>query len=170
MTGPGHPHVVITGPMGVGKSTTAEAVGARLQRPVHDSDRDIERLLGMTGAQVVAELGVDELHRLEEAVLLGALARDEPAVICAAGWVVEDELCRRALRARATVVVLRAPVDELIRRAATEDHRRPLAAAEVEALAARRAPLYEAVADLHLDAMEPTERLADAILKCSTNS
>lgn len=160
----GKPIVVITGPMGAGKSTVATAVAEALGIPHRDSDHDLEALTGKPGVELAAAHSVAELHRLEASVLLGALADDRPTVVSAAASVVEDAWCRTALAARATTVVLTAPVDELIRRAATGAHRRPMAADELTALMARRQPLFDAVADLTVDAREPADDVAAAIL------
>jgi len=157
-------HVVLTGLMGVGKSTTAQVLAARLGWPERDSDRDIEGLFGATGAELAGSTSVDALHTVESAMLLGALASPEPTVISAAAWVVEDPLCVEALARRATVVVLSASVEDTVHRAAQGDHRRTLDTEAFAALAERREPLFEAVADLRLDATGPTEDLALAIL------
>lgn len=159
-------HLVITGPMGVGKTTLAGLLAETLDRPVRDSDADIETLFGRPGRDIAAVEGVDALHDLEAAVLFGALAGSEPSVIGAAGWVVEDQRCRAALARRATVLVLELGVDELIARLAAvrDEHRRPMDAAEVRALAARRRPLYEEVADHRLDAAKhPAELAAEVV-------
>lgn len=158
------PHVVVTGPMGVGKSTTAGALADSLGWPWSDSDADIEALLGVSGGEIAAERGVPELHRLEAAVLLGALAADGPSVIAAAASVVGDRVCRDALARRALVVVLEATVDELVTRIATGDHRRAMARDEVAALVARRAARLGEVADVTLDASSPTSELVASIL------
>jgi len=157
------PHLVILGMMGVGKSTTARAVAHSRSLSCFDSDIDIETTLAMTGEQLAAAHGIDELHRVESAMLLGRLASTTPAVISAAAWVVEDERCRQALSHRATVVVLHADVDEIMRRAATGDHRRPMERAELTALVERRAPLFAAVSDLDVDAMLSTQELVDLV-------
>jgi shikimate kinase len=159
------PHLVITGLMGVGKSTVATAVSRALGRAVRDSDVDIETLFGRTGRAIAADEGVDELHRLESAVLLGALASDQPLVISAAAWVVEDVRCREALARRARVVVLKAPTDEVLRRIAAGDHRRAMDRRELEALAVRRRPLFDLVADTTVDAVGPVEDVAAEILR-----
>jgi shikimate kinase len=159
-------HIVVLGLMGAGKSTLASALASRLQRRWRDSDTDIERLMGSTGREIAADpaLGVGALHGLEEAMLLGSLATAELAVISAAGWVVESALCREAMRRRATVVWLRAPAALLRRRMASGEHRRTSAPGEVEALIRRRSPLFEAVADIVLDASQRSEALLEQAL------
>lgn len=151
--------------MGVGKTTVARAVAEALDRPLRDSDADIETLFGRTGASLAARHGVDELHRVEAAVLLGALAAEQPAVIAAAGWTVEDQRCREAMSRRAAVVVLRLGVDELIDRIATGDHRRPMTHDELRDAARARAPLFRAVADLELDASADVDHLARTVVE-----
>lgn len=158
------PHVVVLGLMGIGKSTTAQAIAASSGVAIHDSDLDIETLFGATGGQLAIDHGLGELHRVESAVLLGRLASDVPSVISAAAWIVEDPRCCEALANRAYVIVLQAPVDEIIRRMATGAHRRVMDRAELTALADRRAPLFAAVADIELDATKPTKALVAEIL------
>lgn len=163
-------HIVVTGLMGVGKSTTASALASELRRvtPVdwllRDSDEDLEALFGVSGDVLTQRYGVDELHRMESAVLLGALAASEPTVISAAAWVVEDERCRTALERRARVVVLDLPLEHLPERIATGDHRREIDIEAMAILAQRRDPLFEQVADLRLSALQPTEELVATLV------
>lgn len=156
-------HLVILGLMGVGKSTTAQAVASARELPYHDSDHDLESLFGVTGAQLTVKYGIDELHRLESAMLLGRLANDQPSVISAAAWVVEDDRCRDALKRRAFVAVLHASTDEILRRMETGVHRRVMPRSELVALAERRRPLFAAVSDLDLDATLSTRDLVNQI-------
>lgn len=150
--------------MGSGKTTTGRAIAGRLAWSFRDCDADLEARVGSTGAQLAARKGVDALHELEEEVLLDALAADDPAVIAAAGWVVEAERCRTAMAQRATVVWLDAPVDELLPRMAASDHRRHVERDAAEELLSRRRAWFQELADIHLDAREPTEDLVAAVL------
>jgi len=159
------PHIVVTGLMGVGKSTTARALAESLELPHRDSDDDLQQLFAASGAELARRHGVDELHRLEAAVLLGALAATNPAVISAAAWVVEDPRCRDALARRATVIVLEAPLDVVAARIATGHHRRPMDRAELERLATQRAPLFETVADLSVDATDDPQVVVSKIVE-----
>ena len=156
------------GPMGVGKTTLACRLAERLERPLRDSDRDLHSLFGRSGRTIASEQGVDALHELEAAVLLGALADRVPVVVAAAGWVVEDPRCRTALARRALVVVLDLPPDRLVERlqaaAADEQHRRAMDRAEIEAVARHRRLLYEEVADLWIEADRPPDDLVVEVM------
>lgn len=145
-------HVVITGFMGVGKTTAANDVADRLSLPHRDSDDDLQRLLGRSGREVAELLGIDELHRLESAVLLGALASPERLVITAAASTVEDPMCRAALGRNAMTIVLDAPLDEILDRASAGSHRRSIDRSELERLVDRRLPFFNEVADMMVSA------------------
>lgn len=160
----GKPHVVVVGLMGAGKSTTGSALADALGVPFADSDADITTLTGRSGSEIAATDGVPALHRLEAAVLLGALARSQPTVIAAAASVVEDDTVREALARRATVVRLVVPQAETLARQKTGEHRRPMSADELTALAARREPYFQEIEDLRLDATVPTRDLVSEIL------
>ncbi len=150
--------------MGSGKTTTATALSRRLGLPMRDSDHDIELVTGRTGADFGAAGKVDELHRLEEAMLLGALALERSHVIAAAGWVVESALCRHALARRACVVYLRLPLDRLAHRIEAGTHRRTIAPDELAAIDERRRPLFEQVADVPVDGRLPAVEVVDAVV------
>jgi shikimate kinase len=161
----GSSHLVLVGMMGVGKTTTARALAARLGWPMRDCDLDLEERTGRTGATLAADEGLAQLHRHEEELLHDALADDGPLVITAAGSVVESSWAREELARSATVVWLDAPVDELVRRMAADTHRRPLDRPAAEELLARRQAHLVEVADLRLDAREPTDVLVDRIVE-----
>jgi shikimate kinase len=151
--------------MGAGKSTHADLLAERLGRAHRDSDRDIEVLTGRTGRVIAETSGVDELHVLEEAVLLGALAGDVPLVVSAAGSVIESERCRTALRRRATVVFLDVPIEELRERMTAGTHRRAMPRDELEDLAARRTPMFRELADIVTSATETPQRTVEQIVE-----
>ena len=157
-------HIVIVGLMGAGKTTVAEAVARRREWPMRDSDRDIEAATGRTGRELAAADGVAELHRWEEAVLLDALDRPDPQVVAAAGWVVESAPCREAMARSAEVVWLRVSGEELRRRMASGQHRRPLAPAELDAMVARRNPMMAAAADVVIAADGGQDEVVAAVL------
>lgn len=159
------PHIVIIGSMGAGKSTLAELLAGHLGRPIRDSDRDIELLWRFTGADLAQHHGVPRLHGVERGMLLGALASDEPTIITAAASTLDDELCREAMRRRAFVVALQAPVDVLLERIAAGRHRRSIDPDEFAALMDRRTALFPDVADLILDSTLPVDDLLAAVVR-----
>lgn len=161
----GRPHIVLIGLMGAGKSTLAEALADRLGHPVRDSDHDIARLWNTTGADIAERHGVPRLHEIERGLLLGALAGSEPAIVTAAASTVDDRLCRDAMRRRAFVVVLDAPVETLVQRSSTGRHRRAIEPAEFATLAARRAEGFALIADLTLDSRRPVADLVAEVLQ-----
>lgn len=150
-------HVVIVGSMGVGKSTLADGLAAALGRPHLDSDVSIEDDTGRTARAIAAQDGIEALHALEVATLLGHLATDEPVVVSAAASVVDARAARAALRSP-TVLWLDLPVEALHERIRSGDHRRPIAPEVLAELDARRRPHLEALADHRLDAaLSPDE-------------
>ena len=149
--------------MGVGKTTTAGLVAAQLGRPLRDSDADIEARTGRTGREIAAGDGVPALHELEAAVLLDALGQATPAVIAAAGSVVDRADCRTALDAPFVAALDLHPTD-LLERIRSGDHRRAVTLDELEALMVRREPAVAAAADLRLDARRPPADLAAAVV------
>jgi shikimate kinase len=150
--------------MRVGKSTTAHLLVERLGWPLRDSDIDIDRLFGESGAAIAARHGVQELHRIEAAILLGALASETPTVIAAASSVIDDPRCREAMQRCADVVVLDAPDEVLESRRTAGDHRRVVDADAHRGLVARRRALYSVAADLRLDSTRHPSTLVDAIV------
>ena len=146
-------HVVLVGPMGVGKSSVGRGVAEALGRPLRDSDDDLAAERGIRGRELAATEGVDALHAWEADHLLRTLASAEPSVIAAAASVVDDPRAAAALT-EPFVVWLRAPAGVLAGRLEGTDHRRALGddpLARVQELAARRHDGYAAVADATVD-------------------
>lgn len=157
--------MVIVGLMGVGKSTLGKMLAERLHRPYADSDRDIDKLTGMSGRLYCGMHDVKKLHELEAAVTLGALARDKHSVITAAASVVESDVVRLALRRCAFVVRLSIDREELLRRQGSGDHRRPMDENSLDALERRREPLFAEVEDIHLRADRDPAQLVDTVVR-----
>lgn len=149
--------------MGVGKSTLGTTYAIRNDINYIDSDEDIERIFGSTGGEIAERCGVNVLHEIESAVLLGALAPKKKSVITAAASVIENGIVCHALTRRATVVWLRGDIDETLRRQRLGSHRRVMHRDELVALEKRRLPMFQQVADLELDASQSPIELTTAI-------
>lgn len=126
-------HLVLLGPMGVGKTTTGRRLAETLERPFIDCDDQIEDRTGQTSRDVAAAAGVAVLHELEAEVLHAALDSTEPAVVTAAASAVDRSRGRAAL-AKQTCVLLRAPAAVIAARSDEQPHRRPTDPSERERL------------------------------------
>jgi shikimate kinase/3-dehydroquinate synthase len=137
--------------MGAGKSTLGPVVARRLGRDFVDLDRELERELGKTVAQVFEERGEGEFRAHEERLAIAALGRPDPAVIALGGGAVETKAIRVALRQRAFSVLL--PVEAVTAWERSAASGRPLARDESEfrALHERRSEVYDEVADARAD-------------------
>jgi shikimate kinase len=165
-------HLVLIGLMGTGKTTLGRLAAARLGWPLSDSDAEIQAREGASVRELQERWGAGGLHRLEATILLEALARPEPSVICAAASTIDDERCRAALRAPGVSTVwLRATLATLVARYDADPHRpryrQGTAAALAQQLAAR-SERFAAAATLAIDVdgLEPgslIERLGPVI-------
>ncbi len=151
-----HPHLVLVGLMGAGKTTVGKRIAKLLCRPFVDADEALERRTGRSVRDLFTEDGEAGFRRVESQVLLGALGADAPIVFAAGGGVVTVPANRARLAAADVLVVwLHAEPRFLASRTRTRAHR-PLLdgddpAGTLEGLFVERAPWYAEVADLTVD-------------------
>jgi shikimate kinase len=160
---------MLVGMMGSGKSTVGRLVAARMRRPLHDSDADVERRTGHSVAEIFASRGEPAFRAEERAVLCGALSSGVPSVIAVAGGAVLDPEVRRRLRRGGVVVWLDAPPATLARRVGTGEGRPLLEsdpAKSLERLDAVRRPVYNDLAQVVVDAGRPRpEAVAETVVR-----
>jgi shikimate kinase/3-dehydroquinate synthase len=137
-------HIALVGFMGAGKTTLGAQLAARLGRPFHDVDREVEEAHGSIW-DLFAERGEGAFREIEADFVRDVCNRKTPAVVAVGGGAVET----RGLlnETGAFCVFLDVDVETAWQR--VQGSRRPLAADEVEFRSRfeRRAPLYQEVAD-----------------------
>jgi shikimate kinase len=145
---------MLIGMMGAGKSTTGQRVARLLGRRFYDSDQEILTRTGMTVPEIFRVHGEAAFRAEERAVLAVALTSGVPAVVAVAGGAVFDPDSRRRMRGSGVVIWLRATPHTLARRVGAGIGR-PLLEQDPSGtlyrLDALRRPLYQALADRHID-------------------
>jgi shikimate kinase len=153
----GRRSIVLTGMMGVGKSSIGRRLSARLSVPFVDADIEIEKAAGMSIADIFARHGEADF-RSGEARVIARLLDGGPQVLATGGGAVMNADTRAAIKAKGISIWLRAELDVLMRRINKRKHERPLLqTADTEAtlrnLLAAREPVY-AQADLTVHSRE----------------
>lgn len=146
--------IILTGPMGSGKTSVGRLLARRLGYQFQDLDALIVEQAGKSINQIFAEEG-EAAFRDRETALLSTLAGQHGIVLSTGGGVVIREGNRSLLHAAGLVVNLVAAVDELGRRLASADDRPLLQGDEaiekrIERIMAEREPFY-ADADIRID-------------------
>lgn len=139
-------HLVLTGFMGAGKSSSASRLARALGRECVDIDAALEARLSMPIDKYFAREGESAFRQQEEALIAELLARAGPQVLALGGGALESKKTRRALK-KHLVVLLEVSADDAWAR--VRKSKRPLARDEAafRALYAERQPIYEDCAD-----------------------
>ena len=158
--------LVLTGFMGVGKSTVGPRVAKKLGLAYYDTDQQME----MAGIDVPSLVRTDQtaFRKLEIKTLEDTLEQ-EPGVISTGGGIVSTEIGRRVLLSTTLPVIwLRAPFDDLKKRVAQDaTQERPLfddikAARE---LYWQRLGWYATTSGASVNALLPAENIVEDIVR-----
>jgi shikimate kinase len=165
--------IVLIGLRCSGKTTIGRAVAAKLEWDFVDADEELVARAGRTIADIFATDGEGAFRELEKRTLADLCARARVVIATGGGAVLDPENVR-VMREGALVVHLDAPTDVLWRRMQTDPatgEQRPALTdldgkAEMEAVASKRAALYEAARHVVIDTDElDAEAAAAAIVE-----
>lgn len=121
------PLTVLVGLRGAGKSTVGPLLARRLGVPFIEMDSRILDACGLPLDQLFELHGERYYRRLERETLQRILADGRPAVVAAAGGVVNEPATWELLCQRATVIWLRARPEDHWNRVVSQGDRRPMA-------------------------------------------
>jgi shikimate kinase len=168
----GRRSIVLTGMMGVGKSSIGRRLGTRLGVPFVDADAEIEKAAGMNIADIFARHG-ETYFRSGEARVIARLLEGGPQVLATGGGAVMNADTRAAIKAKGVSIWLNAEFDLLMRRINKRKNERPMLqtadpAATLRQLLEERAPVY-AQADLTVQSREvPHDAIVSEIMRALT--
>lgn len=160
--------IIITGFMGAGKTTTANALARRLACSMIDLDQLIEEREGRTAQVIIDEDGEQPFREIESAALRDALANNTARIIALGGgtWTIPDN---RALISEhgGLTVWLDAPFELCWQRIESESHTRPLARerARARTLYGKRRAIYsQALLRVKVDDSKSARAIAEVIV------
>ena len=147
-------NIFLIGMMGAGKTSVGRVLAKRLNKVFHDSDQVIEQRTGVK-IPVIFEIEGEAGFRHRESAVLDELTALDDVVLATGGGAVLAQENRQRLRARGTVVYLRASVKDLLNRTRHDKNRPLLQTADPRArlneLYEMRDPLYREVAHVTID-------------------
>jgi len=150
-------NLVLIGMPGCGKSTIGRQLAASLGRSFVDSDEIIEQRAGMTIPELFETEG-EEGFRLREEAVLQDFGRRSALVLSTGGGCVTRPANEQSLRQNGILVFVERELSLL------EREGRPLSqGVSLEALYAKRLPLYRSFADVSVKNDAPPEQVAARI-------
>jgi shikimate kinase len=154
--------------MGAGKTTVGRALAKRLNKKFIDSDQEIEARTGAS-IPVIFEIEGEASFRQREADLIHELTQQSDIVLATGGGAILNPQSREYLKARGTVIFLRAGVGSILQRTSHDKNRPLLQTADprqrLEQLAREREPYYREVADFIVETGRPNvQSLVQTIL------
>ncbi|HHW08147.1 MAG TPA: shikimate kinase [Clostridia bacterium] len=160
-------NIVLIGFMGAGKTSTGKRLAEILQMEFVDTDKEIEKLTGITISQIFARHG-EVRFRSEEHLIVTKAANRTNCVIATGGGAVLNEENVRALQRNGILICLTAS-PEVIQARVSKRGGRPLlqkdkSVEKIRQMMEERKPFY-AQADFTLDTSELSqEETVDRIL------
>ena len=152
-------NIVLIGMPGCGKSTVGRLLAEKLGRPLLEADKELEKAAGMSIPIIFANEGEAGFRRRETAIL-AELGKQSGTVISTGGGCVTREENYPLLHQNGVLIWVRRDLNCLAREG------RPLSLnADLAAMYAVRAPLYERFADFTVDNDRNAEDTVNSILE-----
>ena len=147
--------ICLVGLRGAGKSTLGRAVGARLDLPFVELNREIETVGGMPLDEIMALYGQEGYRKLEADALDRVIATHDRMILAVAGGIVAEPETFVRLLSRFHTVWVKASAQEHMERVRAQGDERPMAGnpeamAQLRSILDSREALY-ARADAQLD-------------------
>ncbi len=161
-------NIFLIGFMGSGKSSIGVRLARKLKRTFVDTDREIEKVTGMTVAELFRRHG-EVRFRSEEKLMLNKLTSRENLVIAAGGSLTPEEGSREIFGKNSIIICLKAPPEEIFARVNRKKGSRPLlkkafTLEDVEKLMEQYRD-YEEIADFTVNTGgKPQEQIVDEII------
>jgi shikimate kinase len=141
-------NIVLTGPMGCGKSTVGRLVAERLSREFCDTDKRIEEITGLSITRIFSERS-EAYFRLLEKDVVQSIAQTTGLVVAAGGGMTIPEENFRVLSEHSLLIRLDASIPTLACRLRESACRPLLLSDDLESRIARilneRRPMYERI-------------------------
>jgi len=115
--------IALIGLMGVGKTTIGNRLAQKLQYYFIDSDQEIEDRQKMSIAEIFNSKGEEYFRDVEEKVVKDIISRDENLVLSLGGGSFMNEKIRQALKEKAIVIWIDAPIDVILHRVSGKKNR-----------------------------------------------
>jgi len=153
------PHVAFVGLPGSGKSTVGRQLARRLDWAFLDTDRVIERRVGVSISEFFEREGEEAFRDLEQGVI-DELTLGEPCVLSTGGGAVLRSANREHLQQRSYAVYLHSSPEDVFRRLRHDQNRPLLQVADpltrLRDLYALRDPLYRESARFVIETGRPS--------------
>jgi len=144
--------IFLVGPFGAGKSTIGRALAKALGLTFYDTDRIVEKRLGVDLSWIF-DIEGEAGFRRREAEILDELSKLSKVIISTGGGTILLPENRRLLKERGLVIYLQTTIKQQLRRTQRNKYNRPTLRVDdiencLQAFNSERAPLYEEVADV----------------------
>ena len=98
--------IVLIGMMGAGKTTTGFGLAQRLGIQFIDSDREIEKMEGLSTVEIFEQKGEEYFKEIEKKVIKKILNTTKPQVLSIGGNAYDNEDVRRIIKEKAISIFL----------------------------------------------------------------